>query len=205
MSDSTSNKSTVSLRGEFVQGSLAGAKIGAVIGSLGFAEGPITSPMTCGYIIQALTLFPGDYIETGTRYGGSAILAALFAKSVITIDPAHEEEFKKVIAEAKSDVVEKITRIGKKAEEVKKLPKRKYTVGFIDGSHEYDDVLIDFYLFKDRVSNFLIFDDVDLPGVYAAIETIVSTQDVWRLVAFQHPTTAVFAKNFNLETTIGAF
>jgi len=195
----------LSLHQEFVDGVAAQVFIEAGINSLGFSEGSTTSPLTCGYIWQLLSLAKGDYIETGTRYGGSALIAASLADSVVTIDPAYEAEFAAVMSMAKPDFVKKITRIGSRSDKIKKLPKRNYTVGFIDGSHAYDDVMADFHLFDKRVSRFLIFDDVDLPGVRKAVEGIMLTQDVWKLVVFSYPTTAVLAKNFDPNLKLGIF
>ena len=179
------------LRQDFLRGAALGTEIGQKIGAMGFAEGPITSPITCGIIMQCLYIAPGSYLETGTRYGGSAILARRLAKTVVTIDPGYDEEYQKVIAELK---IEGITKIVKPSEVVKRLPKADYTVGFVDGLHEYDQIIkYDFPLMKKYVKGFVIFDDVDIEGVEKAILELSSD---WSLLYYHYPSTAVLT---NLE------
>ena len=189
----------------FFAGVQAHIKAAKFINAFKFGEGPVTSPRTCGYISQLLTMEKGDYIETGTRFGGSALVASLFEDSVVTIDPAYEKEFSEVMEKVAKVGRDKITRIGKKSSDVKRLPKRNYTVGLIDGSHEYDDAMVDFVLFDKYVSNFIILDDVDLPGVSEAIRTIINSYKAWTLVSLAYPTTAVFAKTPNSNVAYGAF
>lgn len=193
------------LNQSFFLGVAAHIHLASGIKALGFEEGAITSPRTCGYIAQCLSLAPGDYVETGTRYGGSALLASLFADNVVTIDPAHETEFNLVMEKAAGKSRDKITRIGKRSNEVKRLPKGNYTVAFIDGSHTKEDVLYDWLFFKTRVSDFIIFDDVDLRDVYMVVSLAINNTPDWVLVAFQYPTTAVFAKNPVDSVQYGAF
>ena len=181
----------IGLRQDFMIGYVAFEQTRALISTFGFAEGPITSPITCGIITQCLLLRPGAFLEIGTRYGGSALVARRFTNKVVTIDPGYDEEYRAVIEKAK---ITDIIKIVKPSESVKRLPKADYTVGFMDGLHEYDQIIkYDFPLMKKYVKGFVIFDDVDIEGVEKAILELSSD---WNLLYYHYPSTAVLT---NLE------
>lgn len=181
------------LRQDFMIGYVAFEQTKALISTFGYAEGAITSPITCGIITQCLLLRPGAFLEIGTRYGGSALVARRFTNKVVTIDPGYDEEYRAVIEKAK---ITDITKIVKPSENVKRLPKADYTVGFIDGLHEYDQIMkYDFPLMEKYVKGFVIFDDVDIAQVDEAIVDL-AVRGNWKLLYYHYPSTAVIT---NLE------
>lgn len=183
---------------------LAGAhiqnKLHGIIDSMGYSPA-ITSTITCGIITQALSYYPGSYIETGTRFGGSAIVARAATKTVVTIDPEYHDAFMMVANKvlAVNDIVKLQTR-AKDAD----IPAYEYTVGFIDGDHSYDEVRNDFDLFHGLGVKCFIFDDVDLAEVRHAISDIVWLEKA-QLAFFSYPTTAVLVLEQNEKHRWGGF
>ena len=130
-------------------------------------------PWDAGAIAQCCANAPGDYLEIGSLFGGSAIVAALFAKGhVYGIDPfgyspgqTHSD------ATPSAEVVlqnayewgaeDKITMFTQRHPPLPKmLENTLFTVAFIDGDHTYEGVKRDWENLKDRVISYILFHDV---------------------------------------------
>ena len=74
--------------------------------------------------------------------------------------------------------------------------KQCFDIVFVDGNHRYDDVLVDFYLYSQLVSNggLIIFDDMWMSSVKSAVEFIRTNRRDFGEIVSPVPNVAVFQK-----------
>lgn len=74
--------------------------------------------------------------------------------------------------------------------------KQFFDVVFVDGNHRYDDVLVDFYLYAQIVSNggYIILDDMWMSSVKTVVEFIRTNRHDFREIASPVSNIAVFQK-----------
>lgn len=129
-----------------------------------------------GIIAQCASLSQGDYLEIGTLFGGSAIMAALFLPSpgrVFCVDPFGWAEGQtrtkrtpsaELVAEnAYAFGTMKKMRIFTQKHPPLPLALEDHTfaMALIDGDHSYEGVLADWENLKDRVTQYMLFHDVN--------------------------------------------
>jgi len=122
----------------------------------------IQAPHNRGLLAQAVyNSWNEDYVEIGTHYGGSAILAALVKKEyglegkIYCVDPNP----KKVLDNASAYGIKDFIRIIKKPSFPWPLPDKVFGCGYIDGDHRYDFPSQDWETLKTCVIKYIIFDD----------------------------------------------
>lgn len=74
--------------------------------------------------------------------------------------------------------------------------KQLFDIVFVDGNHRYDDVLVDFYLYAQIVSNggYIILDDMWMSSVKTVVEFIRTNRHDFREIASPVSNIAVFQK-----------
>lgn len=130
-------------------------------------------PADAGAIAQCCANAPGEYLEIGSLFGGSAIIAALFSTGhVYGIDPfGYSMGQTKTGATPSAEVVmqnayewgaqDKITMFTQKHPPLPpELENMRFSVAFIDGDHTYGGAHKDWENLKDRVDRYVLFHDV---------------------------------------------
>ena len=144
-----------------------------------------------------------DYIETGTLFGGSAVeIGQIVSGDVHCVDPLNGYNGEPGRPDPECDMVPspEIVRSNWEAAgldplrlhlHLQKTPPlpvalgdRKFDVAYIDGDHTVEGCMSDWLLLKDRISKFIIFDDLDnKPAVRHVVQVAVgSTGSDWRLI-----------------------
>jgi predicted O-methyltransferase YrrM len=142
-------------------------------------------------------------IETGLAWGCSAayIIAAGGDGPHVCIDPYQEESYG-------NQGLENLSRLGFasrvelfRSPSAEALPllmaeRRRFDFAFIDGSHRFDAVMIDWY-FLDRIlesGGVVVFDDVWMRPVQLAVSFVECNRADYRRLASPPPNFAVFEK-----------
>lgn len=179
-------------------------------------EFPLTCPSTAGYLAQCVSMTPKEpYLEIGSRYGGSAVLASQFGQGdIYCIDPMqsiHHDGPEVVdyfwknmdkfgirdrvrLFQAKSDpfpledqLVFPLQQWGDDAP-----VSLRFGTTFIDGDHSYPWPGTDWRNVKDITNHFVVFDNVEMDDVY---ETVMqATQDPLWMLAHLNAYTAVMVR-----------
>ena len=164
----------------------------------------VSSPGTMCLLAECLSTSDGPHIEIGTRYGGSAIFASAFTNnSIYCIDPMdwyephdwdHPQYKEGVIGSvgmfkrnvAMLDVFglsERVHLIVAYSNPFPiSVPDGYFATAYIDGDHSYDGVRADFENLKNKVSKYMVFDDMYYPTVYFAVIDSLHDNPEWELV-----------------------
>lgn len=136
-------------------------------------------------MIPIFAQYPGDHVEIGTLYGGSAILTALTKKvgHIFAIDPLSEhgyyggedkwhgrpsaERLKGNLEEF--GVADRVTHVDEFSSPFP-LPGHRFDTAFIDGDHTYEGCKVDWYNLRDRVNHVIVFHDTHLTDVKLVFE-----------------------------------
>ena len=150
----------------------------------------------------------GHYLEIGTLFGGSALVAALVKKEfclsgdIFCIDPldgyyrkkfnsSHAKDDESGIEVSRERLERNFQRFGVLdklhvfQQESDPLPegvdKERYSVAFIDGDHWGDAPLADFINIMDLVTRYIVFDNCDSkhPDVVSACEYAAGSKRDW--------------------------
>ena len=137
----------------------------------------------------------GDYIEIGTLFGGSAILAGKYCKGhVYCIDPLDGYYAKgrvdkgtnllpspKIVRENWESFGLDLDRLHIYAHKhppwPEELKNKRFDIGYIDGEHTHEAAMQDWDALKDRVDKYIIFDNTEKRGVMDAFEEAVQHPD----------------------------
>ena len=143
--------------------------------------GYLLGPEARSYLSAIVMSAKGDYIETGSAFGGSAIVAAqsLYGDSLVycvdpmwgmhrkTADEQWDIFWKNV---NRAGVADKIVLIRQSSNPWPEfLQERKFAVALIDGDHSYAGCKADWLNLKDRVTDFIMFDNIEKPD---SVETV---------------------------------
>lgn len=155
-------------------------------------------PADAGAIAQCVYSCTGDYLEIGTLFGGSAIIAALFANGhVYCIDPfGYREGQSRAPAIPTKELVlqnahewgadEKMTIFVQKHPPLPpELEGHRFDVALIDGLHTEEGMRADWMNLKDRVDRYILFHDVQVGSPHGALrvyENTVLQDPEWRQV-----------------------
>jgi predicted O-methyltransferase YrrM len=147
---------------------------------------------------------PENSIEVGMAYGFSTLFfAAAMAKNGhgqhAAIDPFEHSGWQGIGLEKMRDVgtsIEFIEQMGTQAAAEITKQGRMFDLIFIDGNHRFDDVLVDFTVFAPlvRENGHILFDDMWLPSVRAAVAFIQTNRSDFMQVAFDPSNVAAFKR-----------
>ena len=134
--------------------------------------------LLCKYMSEA-----DDYIEIGTLYGASAILAGLHcAGDVYCIDPL-DGYYGTGRMDRPTNMLPSVEIVRNNWERFNLDPDRlhiyaqcnppfpadlvdkRWDVGYIDGDHTYSGAMHDWIALKDKVNKYILFDNVEKPDV----------------------------------------
>ncbi len=139
------------------------------------------------FLMEYIAKTQGDYVEIGSKWGGSAIMAATAMDmagrpgTVYCIDQfsakviSPELEGNKLLVEFWAYVHEwgVQQRIIAFQQVTPPLPYpiqfHKFSVGFIDGGHRFDEPIHDFILLEKRITDYIIFDNTEKEEVMNAV------------------------------------
>lgn len=142
--------------------------------------GPMSFPEDMAVLCQMVyNAGGGDYVEIGSGFGFSAVMAALTMEkfklpgTVTCVDPMDatgirpaDEPTKKELGKMAEYFEENMTKFGvsKRVTLVKSLSypwplKGTYQTAFIDGDHTYESVSKDWFSLKDNVKKYVMFHD----------------------------------------------
>lgn len=149
----------------------------------------VQSSHATGLLCQAIVNSgDGDYVEIGSLHGGSAITAALTKKEfnlkgfVWCIEPNPRD----IYNNAKLFGVQDKIIVYQTPSEEMVWDDYKFSCGFIDGDHRDPNPLLDWYMLRDRVTKYIIFDDYDKSeyGVQVAVQQAIEDylERPWRIV-----------------------
>lgn len=146
---------------------------------------------------------PGDYVETGCFFGGSAMIVAL-AKGdagvpgrIYTIDPMvlkedwvnHEPLTVRILMEnfVKYGVAWRINLILAKSHPLPLPSWVRPKMSFIDGDHNYDPVLQDWQNLRKITEKYILFHDYvktggPWPGIKKVVDRIYEKDHEWELI-----------------------
>lgn len=151
----------------------------------------ITSLDAVAFVNCIIFAGPGDYVEIGTAFGGSAILAALTKRvyqipgEVYTID-----NFKRGISPVEVNKYATIFGVDDMINIVVgnshpwPLGDKKFACGFVDGSHKGLMPAKDFINMSKRITKYIMIDDIGYithPNIAKLVHSI-SKRDEWGLV-----------------------
>ena len=139
-----------------------------------------------------------NYIEIGTLFGGSAILAGLNCNGkVYCIDPLDGyygtgQVDESGILPSCAIVEENWSRFGLDPERLEvfqhkhppfpsSIEDKRFDVAYIDGGHAYDEVKTDWLELKDRVDKYIIFDNTEKESVSRVFIEAQESED-WEFV-----------------------
>lgn len=158
-------------------------------------EGRIACDEPAGVLLQeTVAEFPGDYIEIGTLYGGTAILAAMACTGdVYAIDPM-DGYYQTGRRDSAAQMIPSIqifernlTTFGvnvtlfphKHPPWPGALANHYFGVGFIDGDHTYEGARADYLALRNRC-DCIIFDNTEKPEVLKAATE--AEEDGWNVL-----------------------
>ena len=149
---------------------------------------------------------PKEILEIGTCYGFSSLffLAAVTKNGmgrVTSIDPYEEAMWHGIaLASVKaSGASEKFQHLAERSDRASTdlaRQKASFQVIFIDGSHRFDDVLTDFYLFAPLCAEngYIIFDDLWMPSIQSVVAFVRGNRLDFREQATTESNIAVFKR-----------
>ena len=116
---------------------------------------------------------PGDYVEIGTAFGASAILAALTKRvfqipgEIYCIDNFAKEKLSPeiVVRNARHFGVDNMIHICVANSHPWPLGDKKFVFGLIDGDHAGSMPARDFINMNKRVTNYIMFDDIGFSNI----------------------------------------
>ena len=140
-----------------------------------------------------------DYIEIGTLFGGSAIIAGLNCSGkVYCIDPLDgyygtgkpDSSCDKLPSE--KIVKENWAKFGLAPERLEifshkhppfppSLQDKRFDVAYIDGGHKYEETMADWLALKDKVNKYIIFDNTE-KGSVSSVFTEAQKSEDWEFV-----------------------
>ena len=145
----------------------------------------------------------GDYIEIGSAFGGSAIMAALAmgeragtvycidnflgVNRLESIDVVYEGFWKNII---RFGVQQRIVAFNQSHPPFPEpIHFHKFSVGLIDGDHLGEGPLKDFLGLDSRVTEYLLFDNAELEPVSATINAAIGAGDwiEYKVVEYKSP------------------
>ena len=150
------------------------------------------------YVVGTMAQIPGDYIEIGTWFGASALVAALVKKrlgidgTVTCIDPFKGDTPEYHLAtHSKEAVLESARKLDVELDIIEKssypwpqeLRDRTWTVGYVDGDHRYPQPKRDVSNLSGRVLKYLIIDDFgpNKPDIKLAALKLMIRDPEWNL------------------------
>ena len=138
------------------------------------------------------------YVEIGTKFGGSAIVAGLAGCEVHCIDHWEYPDRDPQIAATPDDVRENWVAAGLDPDKLhlhvhrhppwpEALEHRLFDIGLIDGSHQDDMALKDFEAMKLYITKYILFHDFNPqhPGVYKSFFEAAEDPE-WTQIAHQY-------------------
>jgi hypothetical protein len=143
-------------------------------------------------LVVCLRAAPGDYLEIGTAYGTSLMIAAKFGRGEAhSIDPlnAYYSEARErskgyihltpelLMSNLKAVGVEAHLHLAKHPPMPKELVGHKFSVALIDGEHSPKAALADFRGISDSVTGFILFHDIDMEGPKKVFAMACETDD----------------------------
>ena len=152
------------------------------------------SPETAVLLQKMVLQYDGDYVEIGTLFGGSLVLAGMLSEgSLYAIDPldgyyrSGKIDRSTGLLPSKEIVEANLRTFGVKATIFQQhhppwpeaLKDHRFGVGFIDGNHTYEGCLADYEQLKGRCKC-LVFDNTEKPSVHKVVDGAVS--EGWKIV-----------------------
>ncbi len=140
-------------------------------------------PPDAGVLAQCASNCQGDYIEIGSLYGASAIVAALFGNGhVYCVDIFEPYSKRKDVALPSPELVlsnaanwgaeKKITPFKHRHPPLpEELEHVRFDIAFIDGDHTAAGSLADWENIEHRVDRYVLFHDVRPNSPYGALQT----------------------------------
>jgi predicted O-methyltransferase YrrM len=174
----------------------------------GGGKSVLTVPSSGALMAQCVAMSREDpYLEIGTRYGGSAILASHFTDAdIYCIDPMdvhrkHHDgpdsiEYFRRNAE-NFGISERIHLIVAKSDPFPLDEKIRFGTTFIDGDHQYRWVKADWLNVKDITNHFIVFDNVEMDDVRQVV-TEAAHDPLWML-GYLNCYTAVMVRKTTAE------
>ena len=124
-------------------------------------------------VVGTMAQIPGDYIEIGTWFGGSALVTALVKKraeiagavtcvdSFVGLDEYDIKPSREQVLDSASRLNVELSIIAKQSNPwPTELEDKVWTVGYVDGDHQMAEV--DTKILSRRVTRFLMLDDLNL-------------------------------------------
>jgi hypothetical protein len=177
---------------------------------------PMLGPKGAAALMECVAKTDGDYIEIGSAFGGSAVMAATGMErrpgNVFCID-----SFLALNGLEKVDAVlhlfwESIYQYGFQQRVIAfphahppfpaALHHHKFSVGLIDGNHLGQAPMIDFMALDSRVTDYLLFDNAEQPGVKGTIEAAVKGGNWWKHKTVEYVSTAKKKKDRSVELVV---
>lgn len=158
-------------------------------------KGRLACPEDTAVLLQEMILkYSGDYVEIGSLFGGSLVLAALVCEGdVYAIDPLNgyyrpgKKDATTGLMPSKEIILENLETFGvggtvfaqKHPPWPEALKDHQFGVGFIDGDHTYEGCRADYNELKSRC-RCLVLDNYEKPTIIEVVREI--KEDGWRIV-----------------------